>query len=60
MSEILGLLIFDAGLTMKSHVKSIFKSAYSNYTTLTQLEKTPFNEAAATAIHAYITSRLDG
>ncbi len=51
--------IFDAGLTMKLHVKSVCKSAYFKLHNINSVRRSLTKEAAATAIHAFITSRLD-
>ncbi len=59
-SEVRNLIaIFDVGLTMKPHVKSVCKSAYFELHNINSVRRSLTKDAAATAIHAFITSRLD-
>ncbi len=51
--------IFDAGLTMKPHVKSVCKLAYFELHNVNSVRSSLTQEAAATVIHAFVTSRLD-
>jgi hypothetical protein len=44
---------------MKSHVKSVCKSAYFELHNINTIRKSLSKEATATAIHAFVTTRLD-
>jgi hypothetical protein len=51
--------IFDASMTMETHVNTICRSAYFHLRNLGRIRKYLTREATETLIHAFITSKLD-
>ncbi len=52
-------VIFDQGMTLKSHVAATSKAAYHQLYNIQMIRESLTEKAAATAIHAFVTSRLD-
>ena len=52
-------IVFDANLSLKSHINSLCSSARYYLHNICLAQKYPTQEAAEKAIHAYVTSRLD-
>ena len=52
-------IIFDNTLSMDDHIKNVCKSAYFHIRNINKIRKILDNDAAATLVHALVTSRLD-
>jgi hypothetical protein len=59
-SEVRNLgVIFDSSLTMKPHCKALSKSAFHQLHNIYVVRQSLTKEALTTAIHAFVTSRID-
>ena len=52
-------VVFDTSLTLECHIKKVCKNAYFEIRNISKIRKYLTDAAAATLVHAFVTSKLD-